>query len=462
MLAAVLLLAAGGMAAHAKDAIGAADATWATDAKGVTGAAGAKGGPDPKGPAAKGAELELPPAAALSESARDVLARTRPSVVQIKGFFGGNSAQAFHGTGFAVGPGGLLLTNFHVVAELVAYPDKYRLEYRTPEGKTGAIAVLAIDVLHDLALVRAAGFDAAPLALAANTPAKGARAYSIGFPLDVGLTITEGVSNGKVEDSFESRIHYSGAINGGMSGGPALNSAGEVIGINVSGYRDEQSVSFLVPAEHGRALLEHVPAQPLKPADAKKEVGRQLRIHGAALLDSFPGKLVTQTAAGYVLPGKLSGFVDCSASGDTTADQPVQTERLFCAAKAALYVQENLRSGDLRYQHYVLTTTKLDAWRFAHRLQNMSGPAGGGGVREHVGPYACERSTVKLRDFDAGLVVCSRGYRKFEGLYDITARLVSLNQPKRGFASQLVMTGVDFGAGMAFVRRYVEAMQWQP
>ena len=433
----------------------------------ATGAAAGKAAPDkaagkPVGKANPAEPDLVLPAGALSESARDVLARTRPSVVQIKGFFGANSAQAFHGTGFAVGPGGLLLTNYHVVAELVAYPEKYRLEFRTPEGKTGKIAVLAIDVLHDLALVRAEAFDATPLNLARSIPAKGTRAYSIGFPLDVGLTITEGVSNGKVEDSFEARIHYSGAINGGMSGGPALNTAGEVIGINVSGYRDEQSVSFLVPAEHGRALLEHVPTEPLKPAEAKKEVGRQLRIHGADLLASFPGAFTTQTAAGYTLPGKLSGFVDCNASGDTTADQPVQTERIFCGAKAGLYVQENLRSGDLRFQHFVLTTAKLDAWRFAHHLQNISGPAGGGGNREHVGPFACKGSTVKLHGFDAGLVVCTRGYRKFEGLYDINARLVSLNEPKRGFASRLAMTGVDFTAGMAFVRRYVEAMQWQP
>ena len=51
-----------------------------------------------------------PPAEAgmssLSESARDALARARPSVAQIKGFFGSNTAQAFHGTGFAVAPGG--------------------------------------------------------------------------------------------------------------------------------------------------------------------------------------------------------------------------------------------------------------------------------------------------------------------------------------------------------------------
>ena len=40
----------------------------------------------------------VPPA--TSENARDVLTRVRPAVIQIKGFFGSNTAQAFHGTGF--------------------------------------------------------------------------------------------------------------------------------------------------------------------------------------------------------------------------------------------------------------------------------------------------------------------------------------------------------------------------
>ena len=400
--------------------------------------------------------------AALSERARDALARARPSVVQIKGFFGGNTAQAFHGTGFAVAPGGVVMTNYHVVAESVLYPEKYRLEYRTPDGKTGKITVLAIDVRRDLAVVRAEGFDAPPLTLNATTPVKGVRAWSIGFPLDVGLTITEGVSNGRVEDSFDPRIHYSGAINGGMSGGPALNAAGQVIGINVSGYRFQQLVSFLVPAAHAQALIDRARKDPLPGRDAKKEVVTQLRAHAADLLGSLEDVSSTQSVAGYSLPAKLSAFMDCNAAGDPAPDQPVHTVTINCAAKAGLYVQNGLYSGDLRYSHYVLSTEKLDAWRFAHRLSNLSAASGVAGTRKNVGPFVCKDQTVRLQGFDAGLLVCTRSYRKLEGLYDITVRVVSLNQATRGFASHLDMHGVDFDAGMRFVQRFVEALQWKP
>jgi S1-C subfamily serine protease len=410
-------------------------------------------------PAAPSNELITP---VLGEGVRDLLARVRPAVVQIKGFFGANTAQAFHGTGFAVAPDGVLMTNYHVVAQQVLYPDKYRLEYRTSDGAIGKIMVLAIDVRHDLAVVRAEGFAPAPLRIDPAVPTKGSRAYAVGFPLDVGLTITEGISNGRVEDSFDARVHYSGAINGGMSGGPALNAAGEVIGVNVAGYRFEQLVSFLVPAAHLRPLIDRAIAKPASVAEMKQEVGEQLRAHGGALLDALRGPLPTQVTAGYALPAKLAPFIDCRAAGDPAPDAPVNQIVIRCAAKAGLYVEQGRFTGDLRFEHYVLATDKLDAWRFARRLTNLSRASGAFGGPKYVGPFACGANVVSLRGFDANLMVCTRSHRKVDGLYDITIRVTSLNEAKRGFASHLDMHGVQFDAGMGFVRRYVEAMQWTP
>src|SRR5881628_1468778 len=203
----------------------------------------------PAGEADAGSQ-PVPSAATASTAARVILDRVRPSVIQIKGFFGTNTAEAFHGSGFAVARGGVFVTNWHVVSDAVLYPEKYRLEYRTPTGATGRVLVRAIDIRHDLALVEAQGLDPSPLTLRPNVAIKGERAYSVGFPLEVGLTITEGVSNGRVEDSFEPRVHYSGALNPGMSGGPGLDSSANVIGVNVAGYRASQLVAFLVPVEH--------------------------------------------------------------------------------------------------------------------------------------------------------------------------------------------------------------------
>jgi serine protease Do len=395
-----------------------------------------------------------------SQSAREVLALVRPAVVQIKSFFGSNTAQASHGTGFAMKDGGIFVTNYHVVAEKVQHPGKYRLEYLTADGQTGAITVLAVDVRHDLALVRASGYAPAPLKLQPGPATKGDRAYSVGFPLDVGLTITEGVSNGRVEDSFEPRIHYSGAINPGMSGGPGLNAAGEVIGVNVSGYRSEQLVAFLVPVAHVEALSDRS-ASPQSEAGLKKDAAAQMYAHSLDLLGALDRPMQTQAVAGYRLPDKIAPFINCGAAGSPETDDPVQMIQIRCHAKAGLYVAQGLSSGDLKYAHYVLTSDKLDAWRFASRLSTLTFAARIGSPR-HVGPYACEDRIVGLKGFDAALNVCARRYRKFESLYDLTVRINSLNGSKQGFASQLEIYGVAFEPGMKFVRRYVEAMEWRP
>jgi hypothetical protein len=59
-------------------------------------------------------------------------------------------------------------------------------------------------------------------------------------------------------------------------------------------------------------------------------------------------------------------------------------------------------------------------------------------------------------------MTCVRGYRKLEGLYDFTVRVSSLNSSKRGFASHLDMYGLEFDTGMAFIKRYVAAMEYTP
>jgi hypothetical protein len=161
------------------------------------------------------------------------------------------------------------------------------------------------------------------------------------------------------------------------------------------------------------------------------------------------------------LPAKLAPFIECNASGSPATDDPVQVVRIKCFAKAGLYLQQGLFSGDLRYAHYILSTDKLDAWRFAARLSGLTHAVGNYGIPRHVGPYACEDHVVGLKGFDAGVLLCARRYRKFDGLYDFTVRVSSLNGLQRGFASHLDIYGVEFDAGMSFIRRYVEAMEWK-
>src|SRR4029077_3549412 len=98
-------------------------------------------------------------------------------------------------------------------------------------------------------------FDALPFRPANEPLSQGERIYSLGNPLDVGFAVTEGTYNGLVRRSFYPQIFFGGALSGGMSGGPALDEQGRVIGINVARRVDGEQVSFLVPARFAVALL---------------------------------------------------------------------------------------------------------------------------------------------------------------------------------------------------------------
>ena len=413
--------------------------------------------------AARASALEHTAANSMSASARDLLARLRPSVVQIRTFYGTNVSEAGHGSGFAVAAGGMLLTNYHVVADAVLNPDQYRMEYHTTDGRVGAISVLAFDIRHDLALVHAAGIDLAPLALRADSPPRGERAYSLGYPLDLGLVITEGVVNGRVDDAVEPHLYYSGALNPGVSGGPTVDSSGRVIGVNAFGAGGEL-LNFLVPIEFALPLLQQQSHAPLDPHQLRGIIALQVQAHMRELLNAIPVPLTTQRLSGYVLPAKLSGFFICNAGGDTNMHEPVHSQSMSCQTHAALYLEEGLKSGDLRFRHYLLTTDQLGAMRFAHRLSQAATAYGSRdyGTPRHVTPYACRRDSVTLQTFDAVVRVCARGYRQYPGLYDLNATAVSLNQARRAMVTSLVVSGVEFSSGMAFVREFLGALQWTP
>ncbi|HTP40199.1 MAG TPA: serine protease [Steroidobacteraceae bacterium] len=402
-------------------------------------------------------------AAPLSTPARDLLARFRPSVVQIRTFYGSNAAEASHGTGFAVMHGGVLLTNYHVVADAILYPQKYRMEYRTPEELTGAIQVLAIDVRDDLALVRATGIDPEPLEIRTDVPARGEHVYSLGYPLDLGYIITEGVANGLDEHTIEPRLYYSGALNPGMSGGPTVDASGAVVGINDSTSREGELLSFLVPARFVPDLLAHARSS-LDPQAVTLEVTRQLQAHVKTMLGEIPAQWEVQAISGYRLPAKLAPYFTCYAGGDTDPNLPVHAQRMTCSTRAGLFVQEGLSSGDLFFEHTVLVSERLGPVRFANRLSSYAAGEAGDieGSARHVTPYSCERETLKLRTLDVAVRICARGYRLYEGLYDFTATAVSLNQPLRGVVTSLNISGAGFDDGMAFIHRYLGALQWTP
>lgn len=177
-----------------------------------------------------------------------------------------------YGTGFFVDADGHALTAAHVVA----IGDR-RLELLLPDGTRTAATVLARDLGHDVALLRAPEREAAYpfLPVAEKEPAIGQSVAVFGTPLLRRQLMLFGhvASAGLGYEYLGGRQHYvecrhvSGIGPKGTSGGPWLDPSGHVVGLQVGGISltsGWQGVSFVAPAASLRHIVEHKKDRPTR------------------------------------------------------------------------------------------------------------------------------------------------------------------------------------------------------
>lgn len=145
-------------------------------------------------------------------------------------------AQDGHGTGFLVDPGGLIVTNQHVIAGFTY------LAAQLDDRRKLTAEVLAEDKQKDVAVLRVnladiSGAVVAPIAQGSNTLLEGERVFTIGNPLDQEKVLTTGVVSKVDKDAIISDI----SISAGNSGGALFNSSGAVVGITT--YRKSRGAS---------------------------------------------------------------------------------------------------------------------------------------------------------------------------------------------------------------------------
>ena len=173
------------------------------------------------------------PAQERSAATSEVFRRFADHVVKIQVIETGSGAKSSIGSGFFVTPAGHVVTNYHVISSLINSPKRYRAELMDSSGAVRPVTVLGIDVVHDLAILGSRLSGRPYFALGMATIAQGDRLFSLGHPRDLGLSIVEGTYNGLLLHTLYPRIHLTGSLNPGMSGGPTIDEEGRVIGVNI-------------------------------------------------------------------------------------------------------------------------------------------------------------------------------------------------------------------------------------
>jgi len=404
---------------------------------------------------------------ALSGAGQRIYERTRARLLQVRTLLKTQDSQSSVGSGFLVDEAGLLVTNYHVISQFALQPGRHRLVYATVDGVQGALELLAFDVVHDLALLRTA--DPASLAgrgavvlRPANEPLpRGARIFALGNPLDVGFAVAEGSYNGPVERSFLETLFFGGSLSAGMSGGPALDEQGRLIGVNVAARRDGEQVSFLVPAAPVRTLLERGRHAAPITAPSWPEVTRQLLAHEAELSERFIA--LPWRSAGhprYAIPVPQEQFMRCWGRGSPQAVRGLQFERSDCAMDSRIFVGGSLLTGFLTVRHEAYDGSKLGALRFAERYSSSFHNESMGIDDRHRTAARCVERSIDRDGLPLKAVVCLRAYKKLEGLHDLSVLVATLDGTQAGVQGRFDARGVSFASAQRLTAHYLDGFAW--
>ncbi len=241
----------------------------------------------------------------------DAVRKAKPAVVTVinsmqarRGFFGNSVSPTSSGSGVIVDVTGYVITNNHVVE------GEQSLQVVFSDGSKAPATVVGTDPIADIAVIKVTAKVPAVAELGDSSAIQpGQTAIAIGSPLgDFRGTVTVGVISAvdRTVGQQQGLIQTDAAINNGNSGGPLLNSVGQVIGINTLVVRSTNSgniaegLGFAIPSNSVRDIMSELinkgKVEYAYIGVSYQEVDAQ--IAAAMNLDQVRGVVVMSVAAG--------------------------------------------------------------------------------------------------------------------------------------------------------------------
>ena len=402
-----------------------------------------------------------------SELSETLFANNRVSVFQIWLIDTRTSQRSALGSGFRVGPDGIVATNYHVVSDAVYEKTAYRIEAVDDHKTHFLMKLVAVDVIHDLALLvfNSESGPYLPLPITLRKLSQGEAVFSLGNPLDLGMMVVEGQYNGLVNDARFEQMIFSGNINSGMSGGPAIDRNGDLVGINVASSGD--GIGYLVHAKFLHELLLDLPAQQSR--NLVEVVGKQL----LAEQEKFFAPLIsqpwtTQDFFELTVPDKLHISVKCWGESSEEKDRRYDDSTMRCDHDDTIYVRDGRRLGALEYSYMWTQALDLNRTQLYSAVEDTNdfgsqsfSRLDRGWTKDEVTEFACNTAFVNNDSGRWRLVHCVRAYKQFSGLFDVGLLMTSVDHNDKNISAEIAASGISHDNARRLVEKFVRSVSWK-
>lgn len=396
--------------------------------------------------------------------------KVKPYVYQVKTSQSADSSKASYGTGFVVdGEEGLMLTNYHVVSTYIQdEDDRYKI-FVTDKDEVHEAEILDFSVIYDLALIKVNRKFKGELRIREKVPGRGETIYSMGLPKDLNISLVEGNYNGVIKSGIYERILMSTPVNSGMSGGPTVDKWGRVIGANVSILLNSQNISFSVPIERGKELLESYRTRkaPLSRKQYVTHISKQLKLIEKELFKSMnenPGKSNTIGNWTFQAPDKTG---KCWSKNDYSDKRTFKYSRQNCFLQGAAYIDSRIYSGSYEVMYLAVESLSRNRFQFADivdtyfngkdYLRNVYTRSSD---NKELTKYSCNEGILTNKHkLSFRYAYCVNGYVKYDGHYRMYFKAATLGDKRNALIVKLKVDGFSESGMMTFLKSHLDEIQ---
>lgn len=407
--------------------------------------------------------------------ASDLFYVYRRYVFPLKTTLSEESPKESYGTAFVISSDGYLITNYHVVSDVVQHEN--RQLYLEIDKKLHRATIEGLDVIHDLALIKVDRKFPGQLTLSRRLPPQGTRLYSMGQPQDLNMSIIEGVYNGSLTLGGSEVFHLSSPLNGGMSGGPTIDETGQVLGINVAILARAQNISFAVPAKfaielftRAKQLRKKITTQPWM----QLEIETQLLKLGHHLFPvRKPASEDRIQLSGWRFR-KPPSYLQCwsTTEDEVRRDQSYQVLDQICLLPHSIFLDKRTSAGTYEIRYQVVTSDKLNPLQFSSLLSSKYNEKA-----ELVSRFilnlleestlvtsaqCSEYQVVNSHGIQMTVNYCLRAYLPYSSIYDLDFKWVTHVRQSPGLIVKGTLRGLAKDKLRSFLEDELNSVEWKP